>query len=432
MTERPGRARWLIVLTLFVVYVLMFIDRVNISIAAKYIIEEFGISRVQMGAVFSCFVFGYALFQIPGGWLGDRFGPRRVLAGAIVWWSLFTAMTAAVATPAITGVVGILGALAVVRFLIGVGEAAAPPNGARVIANWMPPNERGLAFGVTFAGNMLGAALAPPLIVWIMMTWGWREGFYAAGAAGIFIAAVWWLVGRDRPSEHPLVGEAELAHIAEANATSAAGGPDGGRSQVLLSPRLWAITGAYLAVGYILYLYFSWFYLYLVEARGVSVQAAGFYTTAPFLVSAVFAPLGGRLCDALSGRIGKPLAQTGLGIAGLSIAALCLASGAVIQHPLQAVLVLSLGAGAIYASMPAYWAASVEISPRHAGVASGFMNMGCNVGGVISPTLTPWLAERFGWTAALLAAAAIALCGALCWMFASAPSRKAAAAVSVP
>ena len=138
-TTRPTRVRWMIVAAVFVTYVLMFIDRVNISIAAKYMMEEFGISSVEIGMIFSSFVFGYALFQIPGGWLGDRFGPRRVLGFAILWWSLFTAATAIAGDIILATWVGVVGSFALIRFLIGVGEAVAPPNGARTIANWVAP-----------------------------------------------------------------------------------------------------------------------------------------------------------------------------------------------------------------------------------------------------------------------------------------------------
>lgn len=418
MVKNASRVRWMVVTSLFLTYVLMFIDRVNISIAAKYIMDEFAISSVQMGAVFSTFVFGYALFQIPGGWLGDRFGPRRVLGFAIIWWSVFTALTAWAPDSVLASSLGVVGALAVIRLLIGIGEAAAPPNGARTIANWVAPNERGLAFGITFSGNTIGAAIAPPLIVWIMITFGWREAFYISGAAGIFIAAVWYWISTDRPEGHAWVNEAELRHIRAA--------PDGlvdetsdarsSRRDLFRRKELWYLTGAYFTVGYILYLYFAWFYLYLVNGRGLSVQAAGFYTMAPFVISAICAPLGGKLTDILAKRYGKKIGRAVLGIFGLLFTGLAVVAGAAVSDPTTAVILLSLGAGATYASMAAYWAACLDISAAHAGMASGFMNMGCNFGGVLSPILTPFIAEQYGWHTALYVAAAVAACGALFWI----------------
>src|SRR2546425_6964202 len=182
MTDSPTHTRWLIVALIFCMGVLMFIDRVNISIAAKYIMPEYGLSDVQMGWIFSAFVLGYAILQVPGGRLGDRFGPRRVLAGAIFWWSAFTAVTALAGELFLTGIIGVVGSFTVVRILIGIGEAGGPPNYNRVVANWIAPDERGLALGISTSGSAFGAALTAPLTVWLMTTLGWRAAFYLAGS----------------------------------------------------------------------------------------------------------------------------------------------------------------------------------------------------------------------------------------------------------
>ncbi len=416
MTERATRVRWLIVAALFAVYVLMFIDRVNISVAGKYIMAEYGLTSVQMGTIFSMFVLGYALFQIPGGWLGDRFGPRRVLVLAILWWSVFTAVTAFAANSFLTSILGVAGALGLARLLIGVGEAAAPPNGARMIANWTPPGERGLAFGLTFSGNMLGAAIAPPLIVWLMVTWGWREAFYVAGAAGAVVAALWLWLSADAPDLHPRVNQAERDLIGHTVGTVAMATNREPLRNVLLSGRLWCLTAAYAAAGYVLYVYFSWFYLYLTDARGVSLAEAGFYTMAPFAAAGIGAPLGGKLSDALGGRLGKPVGRAVVAVGGMIGSALCIVAGATVASIPLAVLLLALGGGLLYATMPSFWSASVDISIARAGFASGVMSMGGNLGGVLSPTLTPLLAREFSWAVALYVAAAVATLGALFWI----------------
>jgi ACS family glucarate transporter-like MFS transporter len=415
---RPTRVRWMIVAAVFVTYVLMFIDRVNISIAAKYMIDEFGISSVEIGMIFSTFVFGYALFQIPGGWFGDRFGPRRVLGFAILWWSLFTAATAIAGDIFLASWIGVVGSFALVRFLIGVGEAVAPPNGARTIANWMAPGERGLAFGIIFAGNTIGAAIAPPLIVWIMVTFGWREAFYISGAVGIVVAALWYWVSSDRPAEHRWINRAEVALIEgdEREGMRADVAEVGAWWQLFRNVRLWCLTAAYFAVGYVLYLYFAWFYLYLVNGRGMSVEAAGVYTMAPFVVSAICAPLGGRLTDRMTRRYGPGNGKAALGIGGLVATAVFVVAGAAVEDVRLAVLLLALGAGGIYASMAAYWAAAIDMSESHAGTAAGLMNVGCNIGGVISPVLTPWIAGIWGWATALYVAGAVAIVGSLFWL----------------
>ena len=420
MNEAPTRVRWLMIGLLFVVYVLMFIDRVNISIAAKYIMPEYGLSDVQFGWIFSAFVLGYALVQIPGGWLGDRFGPRRVLTWAILWWSVFTAATALAGDLFLTSLVGVVGSFAVVRVLIGLGEAAAPPNGNRVIANWVAPQERALAHGIAISGSSVGAALTPPLIVWIMLTWGWRATFYLAGGAGVVVALVWYWFAADRPKEHPWVNQEELQYINQDADSGPTPSPSLARVpwRVLLGRRdLWFLTAAYFVLGYIFYIYFSWFYLYLVNVRGFSMLDGGFYTTAPFLASAIASPIGGWLSDHLSRRFGKRLGRCGIGSVSFLFVAGFIYAGAAAEDPYFAILWLSLGAGSLSLSASSYWAVTIDLAKPYAGTVSGFMNMGGNLGGAISPTLTPYLAQYIGWEGALYATASLSLFGALAWLW---------------
>lgn len=163
MTNAPTRTRWLIVALLFGIYMLMVIDRVSILIAAKYIMPEYQLSEVQIGWIFSAFLLGYALFQIPGGWLGDRFGPRRVLAFAIFWWSFFTAVTAIAGDLFLASLIGVVGSFVVVRVLFSLGEGAGVPNYNRAVTNWVSPQEQGLALGLVLSGNSFGAVVTPPL-----------------------------------------------------------------------------------------------------------------------------------------------------------------------------------------------------------------------------------------------------------------------------
>jgi len=419
MTDFPTRTRWLIVALIFCMGVLMFIDRVNISIAAKYIMPEYGLSDVQMGWIFSAFVLGYAVLQVPGGWLGDRFGPRRVLAGAICWWSVFTAVTAVAGELFLAGLLGVIGSFVVVRVLIGIGEAAGPPNYNRMVANWVAPEERGRAMGLAASGSAFGAALTPPLIVWIMVTLGWRAAFYLAGGVGIFLALLCYWFATDGPAQHSWVNAAELRHItqglAPTSAQSRSAGPVPWR--VLLGRSdLWFLTASYFALGYIIYIYFSWFYLYLVNVRGFSVLSGGWYSTAPFLAGAITSPLGGWLSDAVSRRWGKRAGRCGVGISGLLLTAGLIWAGAAAADPYRAILLLALGSASLFLTAAAYWASTMDLASSYAGTVSGFMNMGGNLGGALSPTLTPFLAQRFGWESALYVAAALAVLGALFWL----------------
>lgn len=419
-TAVPTRVRWRIIALIFVVYVLMFFDRVNISIAAHYIMPEYGLSQLEFGAIFTSFLLAYALAQIPGGWLGDRFGPRRVMTWAIVWWSAFTALTAVAGEGWLAATIGVVASFALVRALIGLGEAAAPPNGNRMVANWSAPAERGLAAGITLSGTAVGAALTPPLVVWVMTHWGWRPAFYGAGVAGIVVALLWSWLTTDKPAGHAGVNAAERVLIDAGDAQASAAQHDvPGRvpwRRLFGSRDLWCLAGAYGVLGYNVYFYFAWFYLYLVNERGFSAESGGFYTMAPFLTMAVAAPIGGWLSDAVGRRFGQRWSRSGIGCLSMLLTSLFVFSGAATDNAVLAVVLLSASTGTLLLSVAAFWATTIDLAYRYAGTASAVMNMGGNLGGAVSPTLTPYLGQTYGWQAALYVMAALGLVGAVLWL----------------
>jgi ACS family glucarate transporter-like MFS transporter len=419
---RPSRVRWRILGLLFVISVVTYIDRVNISVAGKALMPAFGLSAVEMGTVFSAFVLGYALFQIPGGWLGDRWGARLVLAAAVLWWSLFTVLTAVVAHPLVASSIGALGGLLAVRFLIGVGEAAALPNFNRTVANWLAPSERGLGMGISIGGIGFGSALTPPLVAWLMTRYGWPVAFYVTGALGVIVAAAWYAMARDRPHEHPGVDAGELSRITHTThptrtTSTVTKEPQAPPFALLLKrPSVWFLTLSYTMLGYIAYIYLSWFFLYLVNVRHFSVLQGSVWAAGPFIAMAAGCPLGGWLSDWLTVRHGRRIGRAGVGGAGLFLTAGFIYGGAMTGDPYRAILLLSLGAGILYATVGAYWASTIDLSHRHSGTLSGLMNMGGNLGGVVSPTLTPFIGEAWGWPAALAVAAGVAVLGGLLWI----------------
>src|SRR5262245_30779126 len=188
---KPTRIRWRIYGLLLIVITLTFIDRFNMNVAAKYIQQEYSLSNIQIGSLLSAFVLGYALFQAPGGWLGDRFGARRILTIAIVWWSVFTALTAVAPDLILARWFGAGISLWVVRFLIGVGEGPALPNTNKIIGKWMAVSERARGSSLFLVAVGIGGAFTPPAIAWIMTNWGWRLSFLVCGALGLGIAAFW-------------------------------------------------------------------------------------------------------------------------------------------------------------------------------------------------------------------------------------------------
>ncbi len=429
---QPTRIRWRILFLLLLISIVTYIDRVNISVTARHMMPSLGISDIQMGWIFSAFVFGYALFQVPGGWMGDRWGPRRILTFAVIWWSIFTALTAMAPTLPLVNLIGIMGSLMVIRFLIGIGEAAALPNFNRSIANWHPPRERGLGIGITIGGIGIGSALTPPVTAWIMVNYGWQTAFYAAGLLGLGMALLWYWYARDFPRQHAHVNEAEIAIIENQDSSE----PDSSHTQaevsgeksikpsnkvpwkaILHTPTVWWLTLSYTCLGYVAYVYMSWFYLYLVNVRGVAILQGAFFASGPFIAMTIFCPLGGWVTDRLTEKYGINLGRAIVGGTGMIFAAFFIIIGANIEAAYPAIAFLSLGAGWLYFTVGPFWSSATDLSKPHAGTLSGIMNTGANLGGTISPVLTPWIANSFGWPVALGLAAAIAFIGGLCWFF---------------
>src|SRR5215472_9839615 len=204
-----SRVRWFLIFWLFLLSVVAFLDRVNISVAGSSLAAAYHLSNIQLGWVFSAFLAGYAVFQTPDGRLVDRLGPRKVLAAGVIWWGVFTALTAAVPP----NVRGALILFLVIRFLLGAGEAVVYPASNRFVARWIPKQERGIANGWIFAGVGAGAGLSPPLITYIMLHYGWRASFWLCALIGLIAGFAWFLVARDTPEEHPSVSPAELELI---------------------------------------------------------------------------------------------------------------------------------------------------------------------------------------------------------------------------
>ena len=410
-TTRPSRIRWLILSLLFLVSVITYIDRGNISVTARQMMPAYGITDQQMGWIFSAFVMGYALSQIPGGWLADRWGARVVLTGALLWWSICTAFTAMVAASELANLVGTVGALMLVRFCLGLGEAVALPTFNRAVTNWFPAHARGFGIGVAIGGIGLGSAITLPIAAWVMMNWGWQTVFYLSSLLGLGMGLLWWLLARSHPHEHPWVNEEEQALLEREPPTSI----DVPWRTFRQTPTVWWLVLSYSCLGYVAYVYLSWFYLYLVNVRGFDVLRGGIYASTPFLAMLLFCPLGGWVTDRLAANYGLTTGRAVAGMTGMVLAGVFIALGALIESPFLAITCLSFGAGWLYFSIGAYWASTTDLSKAHAGILSGLMNTGANIGGTISPTLTPWLAHHWGWPVSLGVAAAIAILGGLLW-----------------
>ncbi len=426
MSNQPrSNIRWVLIFWMFVMSAIAYLDRVNISIAAQDMQRDFHITDVELGWVFSAFVLGYALFQAPGGRLADRFGPRMVITFGVIWWGVFTSLTAAV--PA--SLAGLVAILIGVRLLLGMGEAVVYPASNRLVANWIPSQERGIANGLIFTGVGAGAGITPPLITWILMNYGWRASFWVSAVLGLLAGVVWYMVARDTPESHPWVDRGEREHI-EAGLPEPPSELEKGKAlpwRVILTNRdVGAISLSYFTYGYTAWIFFSWFFIYLHRVRGLDMKSSALYSMLPFIGMAVCSLLGGWISDRLTVRYGKRLGRCGLGTFGLGLAAIFVAVGTLVESPQLASIVLAGGCGALYLAQSSYWSVTADIGGASAGSVSGIMNMFCQIGGAVTASLTPFIADKLGWGASFLVAAGLCAVGSLAWLAVD-PSREMAA-----
>lgn len=414
---RPAtNVRWFLIGWIFLLGAIAFLDRVNISIAGPSIASAYHLSNVQLGTVFSALLWGYAIFQTIGGRMADLLGPRRVLTGGVIWWGVFTALTTLV--PA--GVQAALLWFVAVRFLLGAGEAVMFPASNQFVSRWVPKQERGLANGWIFAGVGVGAGLSPPLITYFLLHHGWRASFWACAVIGFVAGCIWFIASRDTPEQHPRVSKSELEFIQSGLTLDV---PSSARKaqlvpwkRVLTSKDVLAVTASYFSFGYVAWIFFSWFYIYLAEVRGLNLKASAFYAMLPALAMAVFCIIGGKVSDVLTRSRGPRIGRCLLASLALLGAAAFVASGAVVADARIASIVLAGGAGVLYIAQSSFWSVTADLAGNTSGSVSGFMNMGAQIGGAVTAQLTPWIAKEFGWTTSFLVAAGLCILGAAAWL----------------
>jgi ACS family glucarate transporter-like MFS transporter len=392
------RARFTLLRLTFLLSIITYIDRVCISTAAPSIRADLGLTADQMGWVFSAFVFAYAAFEVPTGWLGDVIGPRKVLTRVVLWWSGFTMAT---------GLVWNYGSLLVARFLFGVGEAGAFPNISRSLSRWLPVQERGTAHGVIFMGSRLGGAVTPLIIGPIIAVSGWRASFWIFGLLGVVWCVFWWRWFRDDPAKHPGVNPEELQLI------RADGPPRDVKIEFrrLLNVNLLWICLMYFCFGYCLYFYLTWLPTYLRDARGFSDARMNQVHTVVLLSAAAASILGGRLTDYLTRRYGLRLGRA-IGAVSMPLSGIALAVAALTESGTLAAAALVVSAGAGDLCLSPSWAMCHDIGSDGAGTVTGFMNTFGNIGGSISPLVVGYSLKWWdSWSIPLLIAAGVAILG---------------------
>ena len=409
------RGRWYILLLISLMYLITYLDRVNISTAAPVISKEFGFDKITMGAIFSAFVWAYALFQVPGGWLGDRLGPRRILTAIVTYWSVMTAATAMAGTAV---------SFMVVRFLFGIGEAGAFPVATRAMQLWYLREERGFVQGITHSASRAGAAIAPPIVVAIMSTLGWQWVFYICGAVGLVWAALWYLSYRDLPEDHHMVNQIELQRIRGLDQAGNINQPMTEATAsvpwatLLRAPNMWAIMCAYFTYVYCLLIFLSWLPSYLVEFRHFTLIKVGIFASLPLWAGVIGDTVGGLATDWLLKRTGSAkLARRTVAIVGMLGCCAFIVPAALTEDAYTAVYCLTAALFFLECTIGPSWAVPMDVGGKYSGTVSGMMNMAGNIGGALSPLVFGFLVQYGNWQAPFIVAASLLVLGAAVWAF---------------
>jgi ACS family glucarate transporter-like MFS transporter len=386
--------RLAVLAALFALSLVLYIDRAAISSAKTSMAAALSLSETAMGAVFSAFALGYAVAQIPSGWLADRIGPRLALTIFVTLWSVFTVLTGAASG---------LGSLLVVRFLFGAAEAGAFPGSARVIYNWLPPGMHGIANGVLFSGALVGGAVAFPFSQWLLDAHGWRTAFYLLGVPGGTWALCWLLWFRDSPGGRA-VSEPETAAPARLDS-------------VLRSGAMAKAMAQYFIGNFTFFICISWMFPYLVQRYSLAPAQAARYSMVPLLSGAMANWVSGFIVDSLYRSRHKAWSRRVPAAAGFLLAACGVFSVTVLDSPGMAIAAFALATFGVEMTISPSWAYCIDIARKNSGGASAAMNMAGSFGSFASANAFPWLyrltgdSDMYFWIAS-----ALNVLGALCWL----------------
>ncbi|MGB8011102.1 MAG: MFS transporter [Terriglobales bacterium] len=407
MATTPHSASKRLVLLLMAVTSAGYVCRVAITVVAPNIMQAFGLTQAQMGTVFSAFLVGYTLFQVPSGALADRVSARRIFLVLCIGWAVLTVLTAMVGWRGI-GLAIVIPQLWFIRAVFGIVAAPTYPTSGRTIAMTMPPRLQARANSLVLASVGVGSAVTPLLLAPVTSHYGWRCALGVAALLSVAAGALWW---RFAPRQLPLSGIPSGSA-----ATGAAAGSPKAPAQPLRLPSFWFLSASYLLQSYLGYIFIFWFYLYLVQVRHFEVLKAASFTALPWIGTVFAIPLGGVLSDAAVIRWGATWGRRIVPLVALCAAAVFLVIGARTPRPLMAVAALTACTVLVQSTEGPFWATMTQLSGEHSGIAGGTMNFGSNLGGMVSPALTPWLAERIGWETALSFTAGLAVVAAVLWL----------------
>lgn len=414
-TAIPTRARNKTVMFALSLALIMYIDRVTLAQAMPFISEELGLTSGQVGWVFAIFGWAYALFEIPGGWMGDRFGTRKVLMRIVIWWSAFTAAT---------GMVWNWYSLMITQALFGAGEAGCFPNLTRVLTTWLPKKERERAQARLWLATRLGAALTPILVMILLRYLGlnWRVAFFLFGFLGVFWAIGFYRWYRDDPATHPEVNAAELALLPPPRETAAAAHIP--LSRVFGNASVLLLCAQYACLAYGWWFYVTWLPSMVRQTRGTTLDlhpiTLALFTGLPLIFGGIGCLVSGNLLPKLAARFGSvTIARRIMAITGFVGASLSIILFIQVHDPYRAMFVLGMAGFFNDFVMPAAWASTMDKGGRFAGTVSGAMNMVGGIAGASGSLIVGQILEATNndWAVALYVSAAIYLVGAFCWLF---------------
>jgi ACS family glucarate transporter-like MFS transporter len=410
------RIRYRIFALVFGASFLLYLQRTTLSVVAVPLAREYGFSALDISWLFNAFLVSYTLFQVPGGLLGQRFGARAATLGCILLSAAGTALFAL--APALAPAGLLFGVLAAARFVSGVSQGPLFPVNMALVQRWFPPRRWALMLGINVTGLSLGAAATSPIISRLMTDHGWQFAVYAASVPGLLLAAVWWWYVRETPRLHPGTGAVECAEIAAGGVALPAPRFDWGAARrVLVDRNVLLLTLGYGLMNYVFFFFMNWSFTYLVNERHLSVLEGGWLAAVPLVTGAVCASIGGTLCDFACARFGPRWGFRVVPLVMLPLAALLLSVAVRVPDPLVAVAALAGCFGAAQMTESPFWAATFWVSGEQASGATGLLNTGGNVGGIVGTFLVGFLNDHYGWGATFATGIGFALASAALWLF---------------
>jgi ACS family glucarate transporter-like MFS transporter len=409
MKEKRSNVRWYFAIAFFIIGIIAYMDRSNISVIAKPMMEDLHMNKTHFGLLASLFSLGYALMQVPSGFLAEKYGPKKMLSIALVWWSAFTILT---------GVVKNHGLLYTVRFLFGVGEAPMYPSNAVFNSFWFSKGEKGRASSMLLAGSYFGPVIAPVITIAIYNAFGWHAVFYIFGVVGLLIAVLWAIIAKDLPEQHKMVNEAEKEYIMNNRDVVSTEKSVAPWNNFLRRFSFYALAAQYFVVQFVISLFLIWLPTYLTEQHGVQLKDLGPASGAPWLVMFILILTAGTVSDKIlqKGK-SKFMARGLLAIIGFVVFCIALFFALKTDNLVANVSWLSLCLGGIGISMGMSWAAATDLGRNFAGTVSGWMNMWGNIGALLSPLLAGFFADRIGWNNTLMLIMVPVVFAIIMWFF---------------